>query len=283
MCSVPMTSNRQTEKLRLFVTTYLNELGASLTYEGPLLRAELTAEQFAELEGRSLSPWGIYSNTNAQANSVIYLAFNTADANDLRAELIAPGSHRLQQMITSARHHGHLGRFTILSSEHTPPYDEQYYPYLLIHMKVSFAGRNRHEKLLPIGVNLSSGQLCPMLAKYCAEGELSPEVPTRVASRNITVADAFELAREYTIDQLRHEDDGWAREALLALAVEMRTLRSYYAQHKVQADQSHTLRLSEVNKRCRPRALARPVLCALVFVPPSIAAKDGCQRTHELQ
>ncbi len=262
----------QAQKIRSFVLGYLHALGAQLNEEGPLLRVELTPEQLAEVEGRSGPRWGIYGLAEESTNSVIYLAFHPGDARaDPRAELIAPGSHRLEQMIASAMRQGRLSRFTMLPAGQRAPGAELYHTCLLVHMRVTLEGRYPQEQLIAAGIDLTAGRLRQELLRQAETALFSDMVPEQVAKRALSVAAGLELAVRYTATTLGQQDDGWAREALLALAAERRILQQYYVQDGSADRVEQALRLAELERRCRPRAIVRPVLCALVFVPAEIS------------
>lgn len=241
-----------------------------VTEEGSLLRVELTADQLAELEGRTTPRWGILSYPEENVNSVIYLAFHPADAAaDERAELIAPGSHRLEQMIASAHRQGKVTRATLILPGETQPAPVEHHPCLLVHFRVILEGRDRQEQLYAVGVDLTNGAARPELAGYIENGLICEQPPTHALPAAIELADGVELARQQVLRSLRRQDDGWARESLLALAAERRALLQYYAQEK-HADgeiDAQALRLGEIERRCHPRALARPVLLGLIYAP----------------
>ncbi|HHW10337.1 MAG TPA: hypothetical protein GXX29_10210 [Firmicutes bacterium] len=294
----PQYEDAPGDAVRQFITEYFRALGAGMGTEGQLLRVELTAEQLSVLEGRQpLHP--AFQPPDQSGLTVIYLAFTEEAAQeDKRAELVCKGSYRLTQMLSSARRLGRFSRFTVCPAGCNASGDEVYKPYLLLHMVVTCEGRNGDERLYALGIDLTGGAICPGLAALLDSRTLVETPPRHCLPRQVDLEEAMDKACRYIAAVMAKEDDGWARESLLALEAERFLLHSYYAKNKIQMadhtgsddhagsddheggdgheggesdDDSHDggyrRRLMELEKLYRPRAVARPALCALVFVP----------------
>lgn len=259
---------RQARALYRFTVDYLTALGAALSMEeGGLLRVELSPDHMAELEGRTGSRMGFFGLAEEES-VVLYLAFSpSACEMHPNAELVAPGNHRLEQMLASARRRGRVARFTLLAPDATFHESQLYEPYILFHFRVSLEGKGNRQQLMAVCVNLVDGSLNPDIATAAKTGLLLNAVPVRVQERRLGFLTAWEIACEYVIDSLRHQDDGWARESLLALAQEKRILERFYSESEDHDRINRERRLAELEQRTRPRAVARTPLSAVLFVP----------------
>lgn len=260
-------------QLRQFVQDYFATLGAAISAEGGILRVELNPDQLAELEGRT-GPRMSFFGCLEEGTTVLYFAFDQDTAAAVpNAELVAPGSHRLEQMYASALRQGRIGLFTLVPRGALEPLDELHTPYLLLHFRIAYEGRCQSEQLIPVCVNLCNGDEHPAIARQAENAELAETLPRRVAMRKLGFGDAWKVACKAVVERLRTQDDGWAREALLALAQEKRFLEQFYAQQC--ADEADDLaaeraeRLAEADRRSRPRAIARTTLAAVLMAPAS--------------
>lgn len=270
------TTLTQKNQLKQFTINYFTLLGAAVTVQGDLLRVELLPEQLAELEGRTWPPSSFWLNQSEEGITVLYLAFDAASvAQHEQAELIAPGSHRLEQMFASARRHGQLALLRLVPSGMQYSEHQPHRPYLLFVFRISLEGQRKIEQLCTICIDMVSGFPCPRLIHHIKQIPLADKAVRNVLPRQIGFQAAWQTACTEVLRQLQRQDDGWARESLLALAQERRLVDQFYTE-QVQKDAAWTEewqeRIAEAERRVRPRALIRTVQCALVLVPESIAS-----------
>lgn len=256
-----------------FTLEYFENLGASVFPKGGLLRVELTPDQYAQLEGRTGPP--PFWETQDDNLRVLYLAFDhdAAEA-DPRAELVCPGSHRLEQMLNSAHRLGRLARCTLLPPGVESTLDTPHLTYLLFHFNIAYEGQWKQEQLVETAVDLTSGDLRPEIARYVASHTVTCQLPDVVVKRQLGFTQAWHIACTSVMDTLRKQDDGWARESLLALAQEQCTLDRFF-RHRVDTDGSsqdpeRLHHLNEIRRRAQPRAIVRTRLAAVVFTPEDL-------------
>jgi hypothetical protein len=253
------------QELRRFTMQFLETLGASLSLENRLLRVELTSDQLAQLEGRT-GPrpfWEI----ERDEQTVLYLAFDQESAEtDHRAELVCPGSYRLEQMLASTHRLGRLARFTLLPEKDQRPSTAPHRTYLLFHFRVAYEGQWKHEQLIDACVDMTNGCIRPDLSRLLDCQAITTEIPTNIDPRTIEITEAWRIACGYVTQALSKQDDGWARESLLAMAQERCILERFFPDDESFSDDSqHLQHLSELRRRAQPRALARTRLAAMIF------------------
>jgi hypothetical protein len=269
----------QRNQLKQFVISYFTLLNAAITEQDNLLRVELLPDQLAELEGRSWPPSNLWLNLPEEGITVLYL---TCDAEGVtrheQVELVAPGSHRLEQMIASVRRHGKLAFLRLAPSSAVSDENQPHRPYMLFVVRIALEGQRKHEQLYAVCIDMVSGCSCPQLTQLIKQNHLLDKTAPKVLPRQVDFPTAWHTACLEVQRHLQRQDDGWARESLLALAQERRLVDQFYSE-QMQATPALRAewqeRVAEVERRARPHALARTVQCALVLVPESIANSLG--------
>ncbi|HHT27568.1 MAG TPA: hypothetical protein GXZ82_10020 [Firmicutes bacterium] len=263
-------------QLKQFTVNYFTLLGAAVTEQGDLLRVELLPDQLAELEGRAWPQSSYWLNQPEEGITVLYLAFDAANVSQHeQAELVAPGSHRLEQMLTSARKHGQLAILRLVPPGTPCSRHQPHHPYLLFVFRIALEGQRKTEQLCTICIDMLSGEPCPQLLQHIKQTPLVDKAVKNVLPRQISFQTSWQTACAEVLRQLERQDDGWARESLLALAQERRLVDLFYTE-QAQKDAGRATewqeRVAEAERRVRPRALIRTVQCALVLTPESIAS-----------
>lgn len=257
------------QELRNFTVRFFETLGATLSLESKILRVELTPDQLAQLEGRT-GPRPFWEAGRDEL-TVLYLAFDPESAEtDYRAELISPGSHRLEQMLATTHRLGSLARFTLLPGKDEQQPTGPYRAHLLFDFRVAHEGQWKHEQLMEVCVDMTDACVRADLPDLLGYQALCDEIPANTESPAIDVAEAWHIACEHVAQALSRQDDGWARESLLAMAQERCVLERFFPDEEgVPDDAQHQQHLSELHRRAQPRALARTRLAAVIFAHPT--------------
>ncbi|HHV44958.1 MAG TPA: hypothetical protein GXX57_09890 [Firmicutes bacterium] len=245
------------QAVKEFTLEFFATLGAALHDQGGLLRVQLTDDQVSEIENRFSKP------------AVWEFVFTKEDLDRYpQAELLRPGSRRLDQLIDTAAHKGWLCRRYISKGASVLR------PHILFHFRLTFTGSHQPDRLLSLGVDLTRGILVEDLAKQVEreQGESSPPAGVTLLPRKIGYRRAYRLACEGIKALLQAEDHRWAESAALSLTQERRHLQEHYRRLQEQqpgqdlAKELET-RLREQEQRFSPKILAYPVATELVFLP----------------
>ena len=210
------------EGVKGFVMHYFQSLGARIEeVEGDLYRIELDRQLAAELEGDAMPAWMWLSGPNQPAQITYYFTFTPAVAERFsEAELISPGSHRLQQVVESVRKIGratraHLPVDPALARGALVPQEICYRPFHVFCVRIEFHAARHASRLFCVAVDrvdmlpLSQlGELFPRL--NLASGVPGDgEIPIEQAKAGIEAS--FGIAYRELLESLERTDPGWAR------------------------------------------------------------------------
>lgn len=234
------------------------------------LRVELTAEQRARLEDRPLWSFGRWTWEPDASVTTLYLAFDEDGAEaETRADLVAPGSLRLQQMCAAALREWALGRAFIPVPEGDPA---RLWPYMVFHFLVTCVGHDVRQRIASIAVDLVRGRAfpCPSLSEL----PLQPTAHGADAEQpRLTVGEAHGRAVDALCERLADEDASWYHEKRQWIEDELDRLYSYLQQ--ASSEQPHDgswtswtrARLDELRELNRPRVELRARAATLLYAP----------------
>ena len=202
--------------------------------------------------------------------ATLYLRVQSSETTDERAELLAPGSARLEQICAAALRQGSLARAFVLpaSSETTP-----LRPYLVFHFRVAYVGHDVRERTASVAVDLvdgvafSSPPLGDMQLEATADG-----FPTETP--RLSVGDAHERAVEVLCDSIADEDATWYHEKFRWIEDELDRLYEYLqrAANEFKTEDELTAlrdaRLFELRGLNRPRVEVRVEAATVLYAPP---------------
>lgn len=275
-------------RVKRLVESLFTLAGVEYSWADGCLSAQLSGEAMSALEGR-------WSNPGA-----LLLAFEPeVVATHPEADLVAPGSFRLERFLTWIRREVGLSRVFLpalprgAGQRHLPDYLRQmtestpltsYYlleesqewePHLLVAFLAARVGEERRETLHLAGVNLVTGRVGLDFADSLPKASGPAGVPQ--ARRRIPYRRAYAAAVDSLAARIRAEDGGWAAASLERYETEARQLHAYYEElareNRADADALRQLeanrerRLEEQKDRFLPRVLVRPVATALLYVP----------------
>lgn len=284
-----MTVGDPAARVRHLVESLFRAAGVPCIWLDGCLRADLTAEAMTALEGRWAEP------------ASLLLAFDPRTAEERpEADLVAPGSYRLERFLSWVRREVKLSRAFLpplppgagrrrLSerlaaaarqgllpcSHYILAETQAWEPYLLVAFLAARVGEVRRETLHLPGVNLVTGAVWPDMRPHLAPAAEQPQSP--VARRRIPYRKAYRTALGAVVEELLTEDPGWAAVSRDRYEEEVRRLEAFYAElAREHQNQPETLaqlqnnrerRIQEQKDRLRPRALVRPLTAAFLHVP----------------
>ncbi|MDD2629024.1 MAG: YqhG family protein [Limnochordia bacterium] len=244
------------EQIKDFAVSFFKAMGASHTDHDGLLRVQLTDDQVSEIENRFSKPavWDFVFSQQGQERFP-------------HAELLQPGSLRMEQLIDTASAKGRLCRRYIIRGSSILR------PYILFHFRLIFTGFHRPEEIWPIAIDLHIGTVSDTLYKETKDADWQTTKPpeTTILPRKIGFRRAYRLACDNLRHLLQGEDHAWAESAATSLAQEKRHLQDYYRRMSAQDPQRDyqrelKQRLQEQEQRFGPRIMAYPVVTQLIFL-----------------
>ncbi len=281
-----MTVGDGPARVRRLVESLLTAAGVPFEWHEGCLQANLSAEAMTALEAHWSPP------------ATLLLTFDAAAAaRHPEADLVAPGSFRLERFLAWIRREVHLSQAFLpplprgtgrrLLAQHlassgggVPGYylldeGQAWEPYLVVAFVAARIGEERRETLHVPGINLVTGEVQPQLLAYLPQeaGEpCGPQVRRRLAYRR-----AYRALLDAVVTALHAEDPAWAHAALQRYEEEVRRLEAYYgelarenrgnSEALAQLEANRQRRLHEQKDRFRPRVLVRPSAAALLHVP----------------
>ncbi len=234
---------RERVEIQAFVTSYLARIGGALDECAPgVFRVELPREAAAELEGSS---WGWWNSERAHAT--YYFTFDPERVDEAaNVELIAAGSHRLEQIVASVRRLTRsfkvwLPAYECVERMARPPRYVFYRPFYVFLLSVHTNGSPPPLSNLHIAVDrvdrVALRQLAealpglPLLDGSPPQSEAAPfEAP------ELGLDGAFGLAFDELMMHLEHAGSQWADAARWELEQERARLEEFYTIREREGD-----------------------------------------------
>lgn len=286
------------EAVQSFVIRYFQLLGAAVQeVDDGLFRIELDRRLAAELEGDTMPPW-MWMSGPAQPTQITYYFTFFPDVAERHpeAELVSPGSHRLQQVIESVRQiaEGTRAHLPFLDSHFSPKDREAaglgeleeatgYRPFYIFCLRVEFHGVRPLSRLFCVAVDLVDLIPLRQLGELFSRLRLLPDAPRplgpsdprvstsprsrpgvrtpspRIEAPRADLDTAFRIAYQEVLETLGATDPSWAEETWALIQEERRRLSTYFTdcEHEgIDVVEEQERRLAELD-RMRPRVFVR--------------------------
>lgn len=297
-----MTDGSGHARVRRLVESLLSAAGVPYAWCGEVLQANLSQEAMTSLQGH----W-------APAGTLRLVFDPEVAAAHPEADLVAPGSFRLERFLAWIRRQVQLARAYLpplprgtseelfhrcvaaglqdspMGSRYLLGQQQIWEPHLVIPFLAARIGVERQETLHVPGVNLVTGTVCDDLRPFLPQEGGAPPGPE--ARRRLTYRRGYEALVTSVVRRIREEDASWAETALRHYQEEVERLMSYFdelaQENRGQPDtlaQLETVRqhrLHEQRDRFRPRVLIRPLAVALLYVPALTISVLLCDGLHE--
>ncbi|RKD25531.1 hypothetical protein BEP19_00880 [Ammoniphilus oxalaticus] len=153
---------------------------------------------------------------------------------EIRGEELPFGSRRLHQIFESAKKHGKFARLY-----ETPPNiptgslpSFPLTPWLCVNYKIEFICDQKRDLLLPLGINLISGQIVKDFYNQVNSLPLTPKLPNYTFTMQpiFGLESAANRLEQYIQSIVDKEDDEWAKQASRRLEEEKQLIEAYYCE-----------------------------------------------------
>jgi Bacterial protein YqhG of unknown function. len=267
-------------RVTAFVRRYIAAMGGEILEDTPsYVRVRLTPDMDKDLMNRPFY-WSYVEQFGLEpVPAVLTLVFDPdRPPPDGRGEPITFGSMRLAQLFRSAQKRGRFVRLYEVPA--TSPASEpavRLVPWLAINYRISFRCDRKKERLLPVGVNLETGQVAQGFYPRIAARPFTPVMPphTVVAPWSLTLEAAVDRAEAAVTATVAAEDNHWARDALARLAEEQALLRAYYGENPPEERRNELeQRLDELQALFTPRIEVDVVNAGLFYLSTPVATAD---------
>ena len=247
-------------------------------------------------------PGGIFTGPRVVQEQLQLVFTAEGAARHPSAELVCPGSYRLQWFIAGLRARGFLTRqyyamdfnskrlereVLSLLPQPKPRFSfrnerRSYVPFLLAVVKLTAAAGDKREELLPLALNLVDGSLRPELPDRLRRSSFVPELQyQRVERRRLPWKAVWQALQTMALERARSYGTEWYREALERLAAEGEQLHRYYRESLPEAeDPDHTYheylrRREELMEKYSPTVRISLANAALLYLPAVVFAVEG--------
>ncbi len=217
------------------------------------------------------------------------------------AELVCPGSFRLQWFIAGLRTRGLLTRqyygedlssrrvekeILSLLPTSAPRFAfrsqrRRFLPFLFAVMRLTATAGEKHEELLALAVSLTDGSLRPGLAERIRGMAFLPGLEfQRVERRRLSWREAWRLIQEQAMHRALSYGKDWYQAALARLANEGEQLRQFYAEMLKEAEDGvavrgeYLRRLAELSEKYAPAIRISLANAALLYLPQIVHLVD---------
>ncbi|HOB07857.1 MAG: YqhG family protein [Limnochordia bacterium] len=213
--------------------------------------------------------------------------FDRKLAQSFGAELISPGSYRLdtiirvlqKQAVLSVGYLPHdvfyepavrmkvLDRLKLQNPEsrfYVIDHRLRYGPYFWITLRVTYLAYEKSEELRKALIDLISGKVVnyEIPAELLKPGFCDPMLQYR---RRLSFKQAYQNLQQEIIKELEYQDPAWALTAARDLAQEQAKLEEYF--RDLPDPKQRKLRIQELMDRARPRVQVRPLRAAILYLP----------------
>jgi len=266
------------EEMKSFIIETLEVSGASYRQvDKDLLLAEVTVE---------IPP--LFFDPPRLEKQTLNLVFDpAAGVSYPGAELVIPGSYRLNWFIDGLRTRGNytlqhfnytptpaeaeaaIGRIRpeLRKAFPLPTPEEKARPFLLVNYVLSYQTDELFEELASLGVDMVSGAVTPDFLRALGEAEAAPGPPgTEVEVPNYALEEAFTLLRQYLNQVVQTREPRWIEEARARYEEELTCLYQYYQEDRRDFGDFQS-RARDLYDKFRPRVLVRLVNVGLLYLP----------------
>lgn len=215
------------EAVQSFVLRYFRLLGARIEEVQPgLFRIEIDRGLAGELERDTMPAWMWVSGPNPPAHVTYYFAFSPEVAErHTDAELVSPGSHRLQQVIESVRDIAKGTRAHLPlpwhAARHAPGAEIRYRPFYVFCLRAEFHGARPFSRLFCVAVDLVDLLPLRQLGELFPRLHLAPGRPDEADVPSTALISPAPSVRNGEVS-LGPREPGGPRAALIAAARSIR-------------------------------------------------------------
>ncbi|MGQ9779940.1 MAG: YqhG family protein [Bacillota bacterium] len=281
-----MALSEEEAALRRFVLVTLRLTGAVFS---------MPDEELVLATVRVVRPGGFFSPPRVEEEDLQLVFSREGAERHPSAELVSPGSPRLEWFINQARARGFLAR-----GFYAGPCDPQgieravrarlplgrmpstlrleacaFAPFFLAVLRLSFTAAEKNEELLPIVLDLREGSADGELAARLRAGPFvnTPPVPWPLLRRRLSWREVWRRLQGMVKERVAARGTDWCRSALERLPQEMAVLRRYYLATVAEGADPETARAEylrraeELVEMWAPSVRVALANAALVYLP----------------
>ena len=279
-------ANFPPEAVKAFIIETLEVSGASYRQvDADLLLAEVTVE----------IPPMFFAPPRLEKQTLNLVFHPAASANYPGAELVIPGSYRLNWFIDGLRARGNytlqhfMYKGTAAETEAAlgtirpelkknfplPAPAEMARPFLLVNYILSYQTDELYEELVSLGLDMVSGTITPNFLRVLGEAEAAPGPPEKgVETPSYALEEAFARLHQYLNQVVQARDRRWIEEARARYEEELTCLYQYYQEDRRELSDFQS-RARDLYEKFRPRVLVRLVNVGLLYLPVLVYQLPG--------
>ncbi len=247
-------------------------------------------------------PGGIFAAPRVVQENLQLVFTAEGAARHPSAELVCPGSYRLQWFIAGLRARGFLTRQYYVMDFNSKRLEREvlsllpptaprfsfrgerrsFVPFLLAVLKLTAAAGDKREELLPLALNLVDGSFRPELPDRLRQATFLPELQyQRVERRRLPWKAVWRALEAKALERVRSYGTEWYRASLDRLAVEGEQLRRYYQESLPEAEDlgrvrdEYLRRREELMEKYSPVVRIRLANAALLYLPAVVFAAES--------
>lgn len=239
-------------------------------------------------------PGGIFTGPRVVREDLQLVFTPDGAARHPSAELVCPGSFRLQWFITGIRARGFLTKQFYAEDLNTRRTEREilallpasapkfffrnqrrsFVPYLLAIVKLAAVAEEKREELLPLAMNLVDGTYRPTLPERLRRAKLVPELSyQRVERRRVPWREVWRSLQAKALERVASYGAEWYQSALVRLAAEGEQLAYFYREMLRNAEDREAVRaeylgrLDDLRSKCSPVIRVALINFALLYLP----------------
>lgn len=267
----------QNSEIRSFVLRTLKAFGApAQEVSEELMMAQVTVEH----------PPFIFGPPRLETLN-LNLVFKPEDTSKYPgAELVIPGSFRLNWMIDGIRHRGHITLGAIHYETNLRRWQREiqamlpedfpyfffhkpqlfYRPFMLANFMISNQTDERSDYLFSTAIDMVSGEFWPELGLGLNGFSVSEQLPgDGLRDEEVHVIEAVTACATKAEEKAKEGETTWAAQAEERFYEELSYLRSYYSEDD--ENNGFHVRAEEIYKKFRPRMVLRWINLAILYLP----------------
>lgn len=186
-----------------------------------------------------------------------------------KGEFIHFGSPRLQQIMN---HLTQNERFTkSYQTTLSPHVNTALHPWLVVNIKITYAGKKQKDELFSIGLNLITGVMKSQMMEYLYQLDLQNTIPDYcfTISPVVKLHSGMKRIEVLLDDYIQNQPHQWAEESIAVMNEDIQLLEHFYEQLSEQDKQQMEQEVEEIKNRYEPTITWSVVNGGLFYLQPT--------------
>lgn len=213
--------------LHQFLVTFFQAHQCKLIVNQPgLLKIQLTKEMDKALMNRPFY-WHYIERMGQEGEPMQLTLMTDTKQKHENAEWIHFGSPRLQQIMNYLKK---TSKYTKLFQVVDTKVNTPLYPWLVINLKITYAGKQQKEEIFSIGLNLVNGMMVEDMMAKLDRLSLQQSISDYCypISPIIKLASGFQRIEKVFDQYIKQQDHHWAEETRITLEEEIEMIQHFY-------------------------------------------------------